>query len=923
MSQVITNAFEQYWQSSLAAEQPVVLDEFILADIPNLDITAPIDPDTVLPPESQIVHRQSVDQRGRINNNAVAYTIVMDTTVGDFSFNAMYLRNKQNGVIGMIVYKGRETKLKTDQTTGQTGNSLVKSMLMGYDQAAEATLTNVDAGTWQIDYAARLRGMDEDIRQLQADLYGHHTFVGDGFKVVEKDGAYQVSQGVAIIGGLRVELKAPEVIHPGTKPIGVWVDVHRAGSLLSEHQNHFTIITSVADLTDHVDSNDYQHYVAKLGTILADSTIEDGRVQGSSGGIDSSLIRDPVDGTVAYALEMGRVRDLEAIRRTYAKAGYRVNGEFVNGEKVESAYDVLIDMETGKGYSHNTYPYTVKLGETPESEGWTDRSGYLEILVRSLDELNRLPTPLDNQRVYLSSLYEGKASGSGRFFYDADSTQSEFKGVVIKPPMVSTGRWRRDATEDLSLYHFGAYGDGSHDDTQSALDWLRWQLESGKTKPELGAGNFLITSQLPFFNRGTVFGSGYDTNLVIGLNDDDILFSVPNGAYGYSWAMKDVRFTVASGGSTRCRLFDVNGSLRGARIQDISAWEFSRPLRFANNIWGNLVLDGVNLYRISNPIEQGDIAIEYAGNTMMGQNIEIVGAFDKLIKFKGSVFKLDGLNPSGSSGASVAGSGILIEEASSGYIRSGWIELVDKNISNGEAEAVMVRNSKNITVENMHIPTGSIWFDGGSRNAVKNIAYFQTNAGVRAINNAQVDVSLSGLGKYNLSTSDAKRTYAKPSLVDGNNTGKGLLPNPIDPITMTGNVAKTNSGFVALTADKNNFNSGTQSTKVTTTSAYHGVDISASVVPGKIYTVCAAVKVSSGIVVMSQGENTSGKTDSVIYVGRSMGASDSEWLLLSFPASSSTTTLTVRIRNEVAGEFLLDAVDVYAGASTFNPSNIG
>ncbi|MGL4756173.1 MAG: phage tail protein [Aeromonadaceae bacterium] len=295
MSQVITNAFEQYWQSCLAAEQPVVLDEFILADIPNLDITSPIDPETGLPPESQIVHRQNVDQRGRINNNAVAYTIVMDTTVGDFSFNAMYLRNKANGVIGMIVYKGRETKLKTDQTTGQTGNSLVKSMLMGYDQAAEATLTHVDAGTWQIDYAARLRGMDEDIRQLQADLYGHHTFVGDGFKVVEKDGAYQVTQGVAIVGGLRVELKAPEVIHPGTKPIGVWVDVHRAGSLLSEHQNHFNIITSVADLTDHVDSNGYQHYVAKLGTILADSTIEDGRDQGGGGAVGVVSTKTPED----------------------------------------------------------------------------------------------------------------------------------------------------------------------------------------------------------------------------------------------------------------------------------------------------------------------------------------------------------------------------------------------------------------------------------------------------------------------------------------------------------------------------------------------------------------------------------------------------------------------------------------------------
>ncbi|WP_234917455.1 phage tail protein [Aeromonas caviae] len=261
MSQVITNAFEYYWQSSLAAEQPVVLDEFILADIPNLDITSPIDPDTGLPPESQIVHRQNVDQRGRINKNAVAYTIVMDTTIGDFSFNAMYLRNKANGVIGMIVYKGRETKLKTDQTTGQTGNSLVKSMLMGYDQAAEATLTHVDAGTWQIDYAARLRGQDEDLRQLASQLYGHHTFIGDGFKVVQQDGAHHVTPGVAIVGGLRIELKQPQVIYPGTKPIGVWVDVHRSGSLLSEHQNHFTIITSVADLTDHVDESGYPHYM--------------------------------------------------------------------------------------------------------------------------------------------------------------------------------------------------------------------------------------------------------------------------------------------------------------------------------------------------------------------------------------------------------------------------------------------------------------------------------------------------------------------------------------------------------------------------------------------------------------------------------------------------------------------------------------
>lgn len=408
MSQVITNAFEQYWQSCLAAEKPVVLDEFILADIPNLDITSPIDPETGLPPESQIVHRQNVDQRGRINNNAVAYTIVMDTTVGDFSFNAMYLRNKQNGVIGMIVYKGRETKLKTDQTTGQTGNSLVKSMLMGYDQAAEATLTHVDAGTWQIDYAARLRGMDEDIRQLQADLYGHHTFVGDGFKVVEKDGDYQVSQGVAIIGGLRVELKAPEVIHPGTKPIGVWVDVHRAGSLLSEHQNHFTIITSVADLADHVDSNGYQHYVAKLGTVQEDGSLYDNRIES-------------VDGAISDTSTNAR----EALRRSLAESGYNLMpypNSFEDGGILNKERDALLHKKSGRAFIYKgSLPRIIENGESPYGEGWVCVSDIYVATVQSIDDAVNMDADI----------------GSLIRIYDRDNALFIVEGGVSKYPLVN------------------------------------------------------------------------------------------------------------------------------------------------------------------------------------------------------------------------------------------------------------------------------------------------------------------------------------------------------------------------------------------------------------------------------------------------------------------------------------------------------
>ncbi|MGL5497549.1 MAG: phage tail protein, partial [Aeromonas sobria] len=282
MSQVITNAFETYWQGCLTEQVPVVLDEVVLADIPNLDIAAPIDPDTGLPPLAQIVHRHPVDQRGRINNNAVAYSIVMDTTVGNFSFNAMYLINKQSGMVGMIVYKGRETKTKTDPATGTTGNSLVKSLLMEYDQAAAATVTQVEAGTWQIDYSARLNGMEEQLRLQALALFGSAAFFGDGFKLVNAAGAYKVQPGVAMVGGLRIQLDAEQAVAVGAKPVGVWVDVHRAGTILSRWDNHFTFTVSVADLQDYTDGNGYRHYVAKLATVGADNAVTDHRLVNTS-----------------------------------------------------------------------------------------------------------------------------------------------------------------------------------------------------------------------------------------------------------------------------------------------------------------------------------------------------------------------------------------------------------------------------------------------------------------------------------------------------------------------------------------------------------------------------------------------------------------------------------------------------------------
>lgn len=281
MSQVITNAFASYWQACLTDELPVVLDAFVLANIPDLNPDVPISPDDGLPPAAHIVYRQAVDQRGRINLDAVAYTIVMDTRVGDFEFNAMYLINAETSLVGMIVHKGVEAKLKTDEASGQTGNSLVKSMLMEYDRASLATVTTVDASTWQIDYAARLAGMDEDMRRLTLPLYGPAWFEGNGFEVFNNAGVFHVRPGDAVVGGLLAMLSDDHIVVPDALPMGVWVDVQRAGSLLGAWENHVTLVLSNTALVDYTDSGGYQHRVAQVATINSDSSVTDTRRQRS------------------------------------------------------------------------------------------------------------------------------------------------------------------------------------------------------------------------------------------------------------------------------------------------------------------------------------------------------------------------------------------------------------------------------------------------------------------------------------------------------------------------------------------------------------------------------------------------------------------------------------------------------------------
>lgn len=262
----IPNEFENYLQSKITAGEAPDLNQMIFAYIPNLDIDIEIDRAAGLPEQGYWVHQQDVDQVGKLDVNAVVYSTVIPSTVAAFTFNAIYLHDKYvENSCGMVIHKEDETK--------QTNMTTTRSLVQQYNGAAQLTGITVDAETWQIDYQARLLGIEETHRLTCLDDYGSAAFI-DGFEVIQRSGStqYIITPGVAYIGGLRVTLDA-ESVHTLTGPISIYLDVSRRGGVLSQWNNELVISLSATPLDDYIDNTGLSHYIAKVATINADGSI--------------------------------------------------------------------------------------------------------------------------------------------------------------------------------------------------------------------------------------------------------------------------------------------------------------------------------------------------------------------------------------------------------------------------------------------------------------------------------------------------------------------------------------------------------------------------------------------------------------------------------------------------------------------------
>lgn len=142
----LTNAGRDLFAAKQGASQVLVIDRFMLANIPGLDPNTPVNLDETIPAVGDQVATLAVTQAGYVNADKVVYSLFMGTTVGDFTFNWVGLLADDDTLVA-VRYIDPITKYAT---SGQDlGNAITRNFLVTYTDAQAITNVTVEAASWQ------------------------------------------------------------------------------------------------------------------------------------------------------------------------------------------------------------------------------------------------------------------------------------------------------------------------------------------------------------------------------------------------------------------------------------------------------------------------------------------------------------------------------------------------------------------------------------------------------------------------------------------------------------------------------------------------------------------------------------------------------------------------------------------------------
>mgnify|MGYP000392027483 CR=1 FL=1 len=522
MSQaVITHAFEQWKQQQRAQGKPLVLDGFILANMPASDLPAAISPDAVIPSEGQIVHRADVARAGAVNENAVAYELVLDDSVGDFNFNWIGLVNKDADVLAAAAGVPAQRKVRT--SNNQQGNVLTRSVTMEYAGAQADTQISERADLMQIDVDifARLLGLETNVRLQLLDLYGRGGFLGDGFLVVRNGDNYSILPGTGYVGGLRVELDNARALPVTNLPTYVWVDASQQGSLFGGW-NVVTQITVAPSLEDYTDNNGFQHYVFAVAYIDAEGNVTDLRPIGTQG--DQTQQGD-------FLRKENNLSDVNDPQQALANLNgvptdRRVNGHPLSQDVAVTAQDIFGGQAVEIGIGADLNNYTVPGLYFQSLDSWAETGfNYPEQVAGSLEVLRsagvtQIYRVASGSRHYIRSLYQQDWTDWARVYDSNDLPGAEELGALPLTGGTLNGRLRINAEgPELTLESPRGYPSfiQSWDPT---WDSARWYVGNGGRDAKLVLHNYTCDTTLSLSNiarinkplevEGTITPTNYD-----------------------------------------------------------------------------------------------------------------------------------------------------------------------------------------------------------------------------------------------------------------------------------------------------------------------------------------------------------------------------------------------------------------------------
>ena len=310
------------------------ITHFVLANIDGLDVNnEPVNRVEAMPAAGDIMDTLPVTKQGYVNTNQVVYSLVMDSAIGDYDFNWVGLIDDE-GVLVAVTYTPLIQKRKTAGAV--PGNNLTRNFLIAFSGIQATTAIAVPAETWQIDFNARLHGIDERERLSNYDIYGHEGFLGDGWKLerVGTSSTYNVLPGVGYVGGIRIAETLTQQV-TATGPKSVWLDVSLQGDI-SDVTAVVDFVIDAVSHNDYTDGNGFKHYLTKISDIAANGDVTDVRVDGD--GLTDHLAAD--DPHTQYLLKE------DVVTQAVAETGTNTTAKAWTALRVRQAINAVVKSAT-------------------------------------------------------------------------------------------------------------------------------------------------------------------------------------------------------------------------------------------------------------------------------------------------------------------------------------------------------------------------------------------------------------------------------------------------------------------------------------------------------------------------------------------------------------------------------------------------